>query len=184
MSMRKTVGATLLAVALGAVAASAQSPSSKSPSLGRPISEADIQGWDIAVLPNGVGLPAGQGTPQEGATIYAQKCSSCHGVDGKGGVAPFYPALVGGAPLTSGIETTKTIANYYAYATTVFDYVRRAMPYNAPRSLTDHEVYALTAYILSLNKLIGENDTMDAQTLPKVKMPNRDNFITRFPDRI
>ena len=184
MSMRKTVGATLLAVALGAAAVSAQSPSSKSPSLGRPISEADIQNWDIAVLPNGVGLPAGQGTPQEGAKIYAEKCSSCHGVDGKGGVAPFYPALVSGAPLTSGIETTKTIANYYAYATTVFDYVRRAMPYNAPRSLTDHEVYALTAYILSLNKLIGENDTMDAQTLPKVKMPNRDNFIMPYPDRI
>ena len=105
-------------------------------------------------------------------------------MEGKGGVAPFYPALVGGAPLTNGIETQKTIANYYAYATTVFDYTRRAMPYNAPRSLTDTEVYALTAYILSLNKLIGENDVMDAKTLPQVKMPNRDNFIMPYPDRI
>ena len=78
----------------------------------------------------------------------------------------------------------KTIANYYAYATTVFDYIRRAMPYNAPRSLDDNEVYALTAYILSLNKLIGENDVMDAKTLPQVKMPNRDNFIMPYPDRI
>ena len=188
MSIRKTAVATLVAVLLVAAAAPAQSPSSSeastSPNLGRPISEADVKNWDIAVLPNGVGLPAGQGTPQEGAKIYAEKCSACHGEGGRGGVAPFYPALVGGLPLTSGIETTKTIANYYAYATTVFDYVRRAMPYNAPRSLTDHEVYALTAYILSLNKLIGENDVMDAQTLPKVKMPNRDNFIIKFPDKI
>jgi len=188
MSIRKTIVATLLAVALGAGAAPAQSPNSSapttSPNLGRPISEADIKNWDIAVLPNGVGLPAGQGTPQEGAKIYAEKCSACHGDDGKGGVAPFYPGLVGGPPLTDGIDTKKTIANYYAYPTTIFDYIRRAMPYNAPRSLTDHEVYALTAYILSLNKLIGENDTMDAQTLPKVKMPNRDNFILPYPDRI
>ncbi len=184
MSTRKTLAATLLCVTLGAVAALAQSPSAKSPNLGRPISEADVKDWDIAVLPNGVGLPAGQGTPQEGAKIYAEKCSACHGEAGRGGVAPIYPALVGGAPLTNGIETQKTIANYYAYATTVFDYIRRGMPYNSPRSLTDHEVYALTAYILSLNKLIGENDTMDAQTLPKVKMPNRDNFIMPYPDRI
>ena len=86
--------------------------------------------------------------------------------------------------MTSATETPKTIANYYAYATTVFDYIRRAMPYNAPRSLPDNEVYALTAYILSLNKLIGENDVMDAKTLPQVKMPNRDNFIMPYPDRI
>jgi len=185
---RKTLAATLLAVTLGAVAAPAQSPpqspSTASPHLGRPISEADIKNWDIAVLPNGVGLPAGQGTPQEGATIFAEKCSACHGEAARGGVAPFYPALVGGPPLTDGIETRKTIANYYAYPTTIFDYIRRAMPYPAPRSLSDHEVYALTAYILSLNKLIGENDTMDAQSLPKVKMPNRDNFIMPYPDRI
>jgi S-disulfanyl-L-cysteine oxidoreductase SoxD len=188
MSPCKTLAATLLCVTLGAVAASAQSsPQSSSiasPHLGRPVSEADIKSWDIAVLPNGVGLPAGQGTPQEGATIFAEKCSACHGEAARGGVAPFYPALVGGAPLTSGIETRKTIANYYAYATTIFDYIRRAMPYSAPRSLSDHEVYALTAYILSLNKLIGESDTMDARTLPKVKMPNRDNFIMPYPDRI
>jgi cytochrome c len=184
MSTRKLLAATLLCVTLGAGAAPAQSPSTTSPNLGRPIAEADVKDWDIAVLPNGVGLPAGQGTPQEGAKIYAEKCAACHGEAARGGVAPIYPALVGGAPLTNGIETQKTIANYYAYATTIFDYIRRGMPYNAPRSLTDHEVYALTAYILSLNKLIGDNDTMDAQTLPKVKMPNRDNFIMPYPDRI
>src|ERR1044072_6661279 len=90
----------------------------------------------------------------------------------------------GGAPRSNGIETPKTIGNYYPYATTVFDFTRRAMPFNMPRSLTDNEVYALTAYILSLNKLIGENDVMDAKSLPQVKMPNRDNFTTPYPDRI
>jgi len=178
MSTRKPIAVLLLALA-GAGAALAESPN-----LGRPLSDADLQQWDIAILPNGAGLPPGQGTPAEGAKIFAEKCSSCHGDQAKGGVMPFYPALVGGAPLTNGIETQKTIANYYAYATTLFDYTRRAMPYNAPRSLKDDEVYALTAYILSLNKLIGENDVMDAKTLPQVKMPNRDNFTLPYPDRI
>jgi S-disulfanyl-L-cysteine oxidoreductase SoxD len=177
MSMHKSLVALLLVLGAGAALA-------ESPKLGRPISEADVQQWDIAILPNGSNLPAGQGTPQEGAKIFAEKCSACHGDSAKGGVAPFYPSLVGGQPLTNGIETPKTIANYYAYATTVFDYIRRAMPYNAPRSLPDNEVYALTAYILSLNKLIGENDVMDAKTLPQVKMPNRDNWIMPYPDRI
>ena len=177
MSTRNSLAALLLVLGAGAALA-------ESPKLGRPISEADIKAWDIEVLPNGAWLPAGQGTAAEGAKIYAEKCSACHGDAGKGGVAPFYPALVGGAPLTNGIETPKTIANYYAYATTIFDFTRRAMPYNAPRTLTDNEAYALTAYILSLNKLIGENDVMDAKTLPQVKMPNRDNFILPYPDRI
>ena len=183
MSMRKPLALLLVALAGGAGVALAQSPSG-SPNLGKPLAETDVQNWDIAILPNGVGLPAGQGTPQEGGKIFAEKCAMCHGDAAKGGVSPGYPALVGGKPLTDGIETTKTIANYYAYATTIFDYTRRAMPYNAPRSLTDNEVYALTAYILSLNQLIDENDAMNAQSLPQVKMPNRDGFITRFPDRI
>jgi cytochrome c len=166
-----------LLVVLGAGAALAESPK-----LGRPISEADIQAWDITILPNGVGLPAGQGTPQEGAKIYAEKCAMCHGDEGKGG--PGGRALVGGAPLTDGIETAKTIKNNFAYPTTIFDQIRRAMPFNAPKSLNDNEVYALTAYLLSINKLIGDADVMDAKTLPQVKMPNRDNFTMPYPDRI
>jgi len=183
MSMRRLLIALLaalpFAIVFGSGVAAAQSTG-----LGKPISEADIKQWDIAILPDGTNLPAGSGTPAQGAKIYAQKCVACHAEGGKGGGAPGAGPLAGGAPLSSGIDTVKTIGNYYPYATTVFDYVRRAMPFNMPRSLPDDEVYALTAYILSLNKLIGENDVMDAKTLPQVKMPNRDNFIIPYPDRI
>ena len=179
MSTSRLGSACLITFMFGASSAFAQTPG-----LGKPISESDIKAWDIAVLPDGSNLPAGSGTPAQGARVYAEKCIACHAEGGKGGVAPGAGALVGGAPLTSGIETTKTIANYYAYATTVFDYIRRAMPFNAPRSLSDDEVYALTAYLLALNKLIGEQDAMDAKTLPQVKMPNRDNFIIPYPDRM
>jgi len=171
--------ALALALSFGAGAALAQSPN-----LGKPISESDIKAWDIAILPDGSNLPPGSGTPADGAKIYAEKCVACHAEGGKGGGAPGAGPLVGGAPLTDGIDVLKTIANYYAYSTTVFDYIRRAMPAYAPRSLTDNEVYALTAYILALNKLVGDNDVMDAKTLPQVKMPNRDNFIIPYPDRI
>jgi len=179
MSTRSSVAALLVAVAFGAGAAAAENTG-----LGKPISEADISRWDIAILPDGTGLPPGSGTSAQGAKIYESQCLACHGEGGKGGVAPGAGPLVGGAPLSNGIDTLKTIGNYYAYATTIFDYIRRAMPFQSPRSLKDEEVYALTAYILSLNKLIGENDVIDAKTLPQVKMPNRDNFILPYPDRI
>jgi S-disulfanyl-L-cysteine oxidoreductase SoxD len=183
MSMRKPLATLAVGFAIG-FALSAAPAWAQNSGLGKPIVESDIKQWDIAVLPDGTNLPAGSGTPAQGAKIFAEKCSACHGDAAKGGVAPYYPALVGGQPLTSGIDTVKTIANYYAYATTIFDYTRRAMPYNMPRSLTDDEVYALTAYILAQNKLIGDNDVMDAKTLPQVKMPNRDNFIMPYPDRL
>jgi mono/diheme cytochrome c family protein len=149
--------------------------------LGTPISEAEIAPWDISILPDGTGLPPGSGTPADGARIFAAKCSVCHGENGKGGLAA---AISGGGPLTSGIEATKTIANFWPYATTLFDFTRRAMPWPRPRSLTNDEVYALTAYMLSLNKIVGDNDVMNAQTLPKVRMPNRDGFIVRFPEKM
>jgi S-disulfanyl-L-cysteine oxidoreductase SoxD len=179
MFTRKPFAIIALVLSFSAVPALAQNAG-----LGKPLTEGDIKQWDIAILPDGTNLPHGSGTPAKGAKIFAEKCSACHGDAGKGGVAPYYPALVGGQPLTNGIDTVKTIANYYAYATTIFDYTRRAMPYNMPRSLTDDEVYSLTAYILSLNKLIGDDDVMDAKTLPQVKMPNRDNFIMPYPDRL
>jgi mono/diheme cytochrome c family protein len=149
--------------------------------LGKPISEADVAAWDISILPDGTGLPAGSGSPEQGSTVFAAKCAVCHGENGKGGSAA---ALVGGQPLTSGIETAKTVANFWPYATTIFDFTRRAMPWPRPRTLTNDEVYALTAFILAQNKIIGANDVMNAQTLPKVRMPNRDGFIPRFPERI
>ena len=169
-----------LALSLGACAATAQPPQAASPGprLGKPVSEADIAAWDISVAPDGSGLPPGSGTPAQGATIFKQKCAMCHGEAGAG--KPF-ARLVGGAPLTSGIDTPKTIANFWGYSSILFDFTRRAMPFQAPRSLTNDEVYALTAYILSLNRLIGETDVMNAETLPKVKMPNRDGFVIRFP---
>jgi cytochrome c len=166
--------AVAITLVLGAAVAVAQTPN-----LGKPISPADIAGWDINVLPDGSGLPPGSGTPAEGARVYAAKCAACHGPEGKGGING---RLAGGDPIKT-IEAEKTIANFWPYATTIFDYIRRAMPWPKPRSLTNQEVYALTAYILSLNKLIGESDTMNAQTLPKVRMPNRDGFIIRFPER-
>jgi len=149
------------------------------PKLGKPISAAELATWDINVLPDGTGLPPGNGTPDEGARVYAAKCAVCHGQEGKGGANA---RLVGGEPIKN-MESEKTIANFWPYATTLFDYIRRAMPWRQPRSLTNEEVYALTAYILSLNRIIGENDGMNAQTLPKVRMPNRDGFIIRFPER-
>ena len=179
MFTRRSLLAVSLAVTLGSVAIAGESPK-----LGKPITEADIAAWTITAMPDGAGLPPGSGTAAQGAPIYAQKCSACHGEGGKGGGAPGAGPLAGGGPLTAGIDAPKTIGNFYGYATTVFDFTKRSMPFNMPLSLTDDEAYALTAYILALNKIIGENDVIDAKTLPAVKMPNRDNFIIRFPDRI
>ena len=170
---------TLLAASL--LLAGASISLAETPHLGKPIDEASIATWDISILPDGTGLPKGSGTAAQGAAIYAEKCSACHGDNGKGGIAS---AVVEDRKIDGISASQKTIKNFWPYATTIFDFIRRAMPYSQPRSLSDDEVYALTAYILAENKLIGANDTMNAETLPKVKMPNRDNFIIRFPDRI
>jgi cytochrome c len=172
------VSAVCLALFLAAGASSAEGPN-----LGKALDAADVAAWDISIQPDGTGLPPGAGTPAQGARIYAEKCAQCHGPDGKGGVAGVTASpLVGGGPITDISAAMKTIANFWPYATTLFDYTRRAMPWQQPMTLANDEVYALTAYILAQNKLIGENDTMNAQTLPKVRMPNRDGFIVRFPD--
>jgi S-disulfanyl-L-cysteine oxidoreductase SoxD len=175
MSMAKLGVAAIAPFVLTAGLALAESPH-----LGKPIDPADLAAWDLNVLPDGSNLPAGSGKAAEGAKIFAEKCVACHGENGQGGVAA---RLIGGPPKAT-LDGGKGIANYYPYATTVFDFIRRSMPWNAPRTLTDHEVYALTAYLLAANKLIGEDEEMNATSLPKVKMPNRDNFVIRFPDRI
>jgi cytochrome c len=161
----------------------------ESPNLGKPIAPADIAGWDIDIEPDGAGLPNGSGTTEEGATIFSDKCALCHGEGGKGGVfltkgAPAAPALVEDKKINGIDESTTTIANYWPYATTLFDYIRRAMPWTEPRSLSNDEVYALTAYILAQNKLIDAKLIIDAQSLPKVQMPNRNGFVPRFPERL
>jgi len=150
------------------------------PKLGQPITEAELASWNINVLPDGRNLPRGSGTAAQGAPIFAQKCAMCHGEHGKGGISS---ALVGAPPMTS-MSSPKTIANFWPYATTLFDFIRRAMPYQSPRSLSDGEVYALVAYLLAANKLIAEGEAMDAASLPKVRMPNRDGFIPRFPEKM
>ena len=147
----------------------------ESPNLGKVASPEEIASWDISIGPDGAGMPRGSGTPQQGEQIFVAKCLGCHGE--KGGGKP-NDRLVGGQGLLApGQAPVKTIGNFWPYATTVFDYVRRAMPLNESKSLSDDEVYAVVAYLLWLNEVIGENDTMDAQTLPAVRMPNRDGFI-------
>jgi mono/diheme cytochrome c family protein len=171
-----------LLIALGAVCALAAGTAlAQSPNLGKNITEADIRAWDIAVLPDGSNLPPGSGTAAQGEPIYAQQCALCHGEGGKN-PRPGYAAMIGLQKFDR-MDSPKTIT-YYEHATTIFDQVRRGMPFMAPRTLTDDQVYAITAYLLAINNLIKQDEVMNAQTLPKVKMPNAGKFIIRFPDRI
>jgi S-disulfanyl-L-cysteine oxidoreductase SoxD len=169
-----------LRVAAVALALASAPAFAAGPNLGKPITPAEIAPWDISIQPDGTGLPPGGGTPAQGAKIFAQKCAACHGENARGGTNA---ALVGGEKIAN-MDSNRTIANFWPYSTTIFDYIRRAMPWPQPRSLTDNEVYALTAYILAENKLIGQNDSINSDTLPKVRMPNHDGFIIRFPDKI
>lgn len=153
------------------------------PNIGAPITESDIKAWDITILPDGTNLPPGSGTAAVGEKLFAEKgCNACHGDGAKGGSNG---ALITDQKIDIGnIFSNKTIKNFWANSTTLYDYIRRAMPWPNPRTLKDDEVYALVAYILAGNKLIDANAVMDAKSLPQVKMPNRDNFILRFPERI
>jgi S-disulfanyl-L-cysteine oxidoreductase SoxD len=164
-----------LAVAVALAFCAGNTLAADQPGLGKAVSEADLAQWDISIGPDGKGLPSGSGTPAQGAAIFAQKCEPCHGKDGQGGTN----AALTNAPG----KTERTMALYVPNATTIFDFTRRAMPWPQPKSLTNAEVYALTAFILAGNKIIGENDTMNAETLPKVQMPNRDGFVSRYPEK-
>jgi S-disulfanyl-L-cysteine oxidoreductase SoxD len=150
----------------------------QAPQFGQPIAPADLAPWDISIGPDGVGLPPGRGTAAQGEAIYLAQCQSCHG---EKGVGRPNDALVGGiGSLAPGSAPVKTVGSYWPYATTLFDYVRRAMPFQESQSLTSDELYAVSAYILNLNGIIGRDDVLDAESLPKVRMPNRDGFIV-FP---
>ena len=141
--------------------------------LGKPVHESYLQAWNIDIRADGTGLPSGSGTAAIGEGIYQQQCPSCHGDKGQGGTAN---RLVGGGSLNTD-KPIKTVGSFWPYATTIFDYIRRAMPYQAPQSLSNDQVYALTAYILYLNKIIPQSQVIDAKSLPLVKMPNKDGFI-------
>jgi len=160
-----------VALALFAGAALAQ----EKPGLGKPVSEADLALWDISVGPDGKNLPPGSGTVAQGAAIFAEKCEACHGKGGAGGSNAMLINPPG--------KSERTMALYVPNATTIFDFTRRAMPWPQPKSLANDEVYALTAFILAGNKIIGENETMNAETLANVKMPNRDGFVSRYPGK-
>ncbi len=140
---------------------------------GKPATAAQIARLDIDIRPDGLGLPAGSGTAAIGAALFATKCAACHGVGGTGGPNG---SLVITTP-QPGKRPEKVIGNYWPYATTVFDYIRRAMPFNAPGSLTDNEVYSLTAYLLTANKLLDERTVLNSQTLPNVVMPAQKLFV-------
>jgi cytochrome c len=151
------------------------------PNFGRVPTQEEIAPWDVSIGPNGLGLPNARGTPKEGEEVYASKCLGCHGERGTGKPND---ALVGGRGTLAGDQPAiKTIGSYWPYATTIFDYVRRAMPLDAPKSLTNAETYAIVAYLLCLNGIIGENDVIDAHTLPKILMPNREGFVTFSPGK-
>jgi cytochrome c len=161
-----------------AIIALTATASAQAPKFGQPIAPGDIAPWDISIGPDGAGLPAGRGTAAQGEAVYAAKCQACHGEKGAGRPND---ALVGGkGSLEAGKAPVKTVGSYWPYATTLFDYIRRAMPFLDSKSLTNDELYAVSAYILSLNEIIGKDDVLDAQSLPKVRMPNRDGFIP-FP---
>jgi len=144
--------------------------------IGKPATDAQIASLNLTVFPDGTGLPVGKGTAAKGKDIFKDKCAVCHN-DQAQGRENQYPALVGGIGSLNTSKPVKTVGSYWPYATTIFDYVRRAMPYDHPGSLQPDEIYSAVAFILNLNGIIGENDEMNQTTLPKVKMPNRDGFI-------
>ena len=168
MSMRELIAAAAL-LALSSAAFG------QSPNLGKPITPEDLAAWDISIGPDGAGLPPGSGTVTQGEAVFMAKCQACHGAKGAG--QPNDRLVGGQGSLPGDKPAIKTVGSFWPYATTLFDYVRRAMPYVQSKSLSPNETYAVVAYILNLNGVIGDTDVINAQTLPSVKMPNRDGFI-------
>src|SRR5438067_13845672 len=167
----------VFAAAALAACATPRPAGTPSPKFGEPVAAQQLTGFDISIPPSGAGLPPGSGTARDGLKVYEAKCLACHGAKGAGKPAD---ALAGGVGSLATKAPVRTVGSYWPYATTLFDYVRRAMPITNPLSLTDDEVYAVSAYLLNLNGVIGPNDTMNAQTLAKVEMPNKNGFIP-FP---
>ncbi|KMQ74415.1 c-type cytochrome [Marinobacter subterrani] len=146
---------------------------------GEPATDKQIAAWDIDVRPDGMGLPEGSGTVDEGMAIFETQCSSCHGSFGEG--MGRYPKLAGGEGSLTEDRPEKTVGSFWPYASTLWDYIHRAMPFFAPQSLTDDQVYALTAYVLNLNYIVDGDFVANKETLPKVVMPNQGNFTWEDP---
>src|SRR6266478_8253486 len=180
MSTSERVVVIVISVAALAACASLQPAPGKPPAFGAAVSAEEVARWDISIPPSGVGLPKGGGSARQGLQVYEQKCMACHGAKGAGKPAD---ALAGGVGSLATKTPMRTVGSYWPYSTTLFDYVRRAMPLNNPLSLSDDEVYAVSAYVLFLNGIIAEDAVMNAQSLPQVKMPNRDGFINDWPPR-
>jgi len=175
MRPRLALLAIVLAQVIGVRAETAPAPRY---GLGTPATPAEIAGWNIDVRADGAGLPPGHGSVSEGGAIYAQKCAGCHGRAGEGGLAD---ALVGGNGTLATAKPVRTVGSYWPYATTLFDYVRRAMPYTAPQSLTANQTYAVVAFVLNLNHIVPDGAVLDAKSLPHVRMPNRNGFASPDP---
>jgi hypothetical protein len=143
--------------------------------MGRPPTTEEVLAWELTIPPDGQGLPPGRGTVALGQAVYAERCAACHGEMGEDAN---YSRLVGGHGTLATDKPIQTIGSFWQYATTLWSYIRRAQPFDKPGSLAADQVYAVTAYLLHLNGIIGEQDVMDATTLPLVKMPNRDGFVT------
>lgn len=142
--------------------------------LGTPISEDQLAGFDLIAEPDGGGFPAGSGTARQGKAVYDARCAACHALTGEG--VSGNTVIVGGDMNSEGTPL-RTVGSYWPYASTVFDFVRRAMPADAPKSLSNEEVYQVVAYVLYLNGIVGEDDVLNAETLPNIEMPNADGFI-------
>jgi len=142
--------------------------------IGTPVSDADIAAWNIDVAPDGQGLPPGSGDVAMGGKVFAAKCAACHGAKGEGLIGD---QLIGGQGTLASANPKRTVGSYWPYATTLFDYIRRAMPYNAPQSLSADEVYAVSAWILNQNGIVSDDARLDAHSLASVRMPNRDGFV-------
>lgn len=146
--------------------------------IGRPATEAEIAAIDIDVMPDGTGLPDGHGSFAEGQALYAEKCAACHGEELEGIKETGAPALIGGRGSLATPKPVKTVESYWPYASTLYDYVHRAMPLTEPGSLTPDEVYALSAFILGRGGVIPESSTLDAAAMRQVVMPNADGFVS------
>lgn len=162
-----------IACGFSSIGAQAQTPNYRG--IGRAPTDLEVRAWDIAIEVDGKELPPGRGTAREGAPLFAQKCAACHGQNLEG--SQFGPALMGGKGSMTTTRPVKTIGSYWSFATSIWDYINRAMPRNQEGTLTAEQVYALTAFLLFRNEIIQEGDVMDAQSLPKIQMPFRNGFL-------